>query len=127
GRLRGALGRLARRYVELEGHAFAHEHPAGFEGGVPLEAPLLAVDRDRTREADADVAPRVDDGTDVFALERDRLRDAPDRQLTADPVVLLVERFDRRRLERDLGILVHREEIVASQVRVAVGVAGVNA
>src|SRR5207253_2750741 len=59
----GPGGRMGRRsagvvgadggHLELEGHLLADEHTAGLEGGVPVDAPVLAVDDRLAFEADA--------------------------------------------------------------------------
>src|SRR4051794_2058138 len=71
--------------LELEDDLLADEDAAGLEGGVPADAPVLAVDRHVALEAHAAVAPRVDGGSGVLEVEGDRLGDALDAQIAGDP------------------------------------------
>ncbi len=55
----GSGGLLDRRHVELEGHLVGDQEPAGLEGDVPRQPPVLAVQLDPALEARAEVAERV--------------------------------------------------------------------
>src|SRR5690606_3252188 len=55
----GAAG-ADHRQVDLEGDLLADEHPTGLQGGVPVHAPVLAVDGGAALEAHPLVAERVD-------------------------------------------------------------------
>src|SRR5690606_7621031 len=81
----------------------------------------------RALEADAGLTPRVDGGSGELEVEGDGLGDTTDRQVSGDPVdVLVVGQLDAGRLEADLGMLVHGEEVAAPQVSVPICVAGVD-
>ena len=73
--------------LELEDDLLADEDAAGFERGVPVDAPVLAVDRGGALEADALVAVGIDGGAGVLEVDGDRLGDALDGQVAGDPVV----------------------------------------
>ena len=105
----------------------ADEHAAGFEGGVPVDAPVLAVDGGLALEPDALVAVGVDGGAGVLEVDGHGLGDALDGEVAGDPVVLGVDLLDRGGGEGDLRVGLHVEEVVALEVAVAVGVAGVDA
>ena len=81
------LGGERRLDVELDGDLLTDEHAAALEDGVVLEAPVLAVDRRRGGEPGARVAPRVGADAAELELERDRPRDAADRQVAGQLVV----------------------------------------
>src|SRR5690606_7473062 len=111
-------GLLDRRDVELEVDLLAHEDAAGLQGGVPVHAPVLAVDGGLALEADALVAERVDGRAGVGEVDRDGLGRALDGEVTGDPVLGVAELLDLGAAERDLRVGVHVEEVVAPQVRV---------
>ena len=100
GRRRPAgLGLLDGGDVEGELDLVGHEHVAAAERLVELHVPVAAVELAGDLEADPLVAPRVDvDALDV-GLERDRLRDAVDRQVAGDAEGLVVDGLDRGRGE----------------------------
>src|SRR6476469_7338696 len=77
-------GALAGRDVELQLDLLGDQHAAGLERGVPGQVPVLAVDRGRTLEADAQVAEGVTRRAGGLELEGDRLRDALDGQVAGD-------------------------------------------
>ncbi len=60
-------------------------------------------------------------------VDRDGLGDVLDREVAGDAVGVGVDRLDRRARERDRRVRLHVEEVVAAQVAVAIGVAGVDA
>src|SRR3546814_3128690 len=60
--------------LELEGDLLADEHAAGFQGGVPVDAPVLAVDGGGALEADAGVVVRVDGAAAVLEVDRKSTR-----------------------------------------------------
>jgi hypothetical protein len=61
--------RCGWRHFELEGDLLADEHTTGFEGGVPVDAPIPAVDGGRAVEADALVAVGVDGAAGVREVD----------------------------------------------------------
>jgi hypothetical protein len=70
--------------VEVEGDLVADHDAAGVQGGVPGDAPVLAVDLGLALEPDPVVAERVGGRAGVLEVERDRLGDAPDGQVARD-------------------------------------------
>src|SRR3546814_14558912 len=64
--------------LELEGDLLADEHAAVFEGGVPVDAPFLAVDFGGPLEACACVVVRVDGAAVVLEVDGDGLGAALD-------------------------------------------------
>src|SRR5690606_4100341 len=125
-RRRGSGSALDRSDLELDGHLFGDQDSAGFEGGIPVDAPVLAVDLGGAFEPDAGVAPRVDGGTGELDVEGDRSGLAPDGEIARYLVSIVALVLDPGRLEADLGILVHGEEVVAAEVGVPVLAAGVD-
>src|SRR6187455_2023585 len=97
------------RDLELQGHLLADEDTARLERGVPVHAPVLAVDGRPTLEPDAVVAERVDGRTGVVEVDAHRLGHALDREVADHTVFGITGLLDRRRPEADLRILVHRE------------------
>src|SRR3954464_15143565 len=93
---------LDQREVEEDLDLLADEHAAGLEGLVPVEAEVAALDLADDLEADAGVAPRVLVDALRDALEHDFLGGAADREVTGDPVGLLVELLDVGGLEAQL-------------------------
>ena len=75
------------RDLDLEGDLVADEHPAGFEGGVPGEAPVLAVDDRGGFQAEAGVAPGSTAVPVSSTVELGGLGHVLDRQVTGDPEV----------------------------------------
>src|SRR5690606_9489209 len=114
-------------HLELEGDLLAHEHATGLERRVPGEAPVLAVDDHAALEPEAGVAEGVDGGARVLEVEGDRAGRALDGEVAGHPVGRVVHHLDRGAAELDGRVVLHVEEVVAAQVRVAVGVAGVDA
>src|SRR6516225_8026610 len=55
----GGSGVLDRGDLELEGDPIADQDAAALERGVPVDAPVLAVDRDRALETGPQVTERV--------------------------------------------------------------------
>src|SRR4051794_19743749 len=120
-------GVLDGRDLELQDDLVADQDTAGLQRSVPGDAVVLAADGHRALEADADVAERV--GGRALELERDgdRVGDALDGQVTDQLEGRLVQLLHRGRDEGDLRVLREGEEVVAAQVLVALGVAGVDA
>ncbi len=73
------------------------------------------------------VAERVDGAAGVVEADGDRLGGLLDREVTGDVVRRVVDTLHAGAGEGDLRILLHVEEVVAAQVRVAVAVARVDA
>src|SRR3546814_14733260 len=94
--------------LELEGDLLADEHAAGFEGGVPVDAPVLAVDLGGALEADAGVVVRVDGAAAVLEVDGDGLGDALDGQVTGDPVLGVAGLLPGCGCERDLRVQIGR-------------------
>src|SRR5690606_16959550 len=57
--------------LELDRHLFGDQNPTRFQGCVPADAPVLAVDDGRALEADAGLTPRVDGGSGELEVEGD--------------------------------------------------------
>ena len=85
-----AMAETSNSRVDL----LADQHAAGLEGGVPGEAPVLAVHDDRTLEADAAVAEGVGGRATEAEGDRDGVGDALDGQVTGHLDGLVVD--DRR-------------------------------
>src|ERR1700712_4410015 len=77
--------------LELQGDLLRDQHTAGLQGGVEVDAPVLAVDRGAALEAGALVAPRVHGQAGELEVDADRLGDALDGEVAAEAVVLLVQ------------------------------------
>ena len=85
------LGRAHKAFVEqLDLDLLADDHSARFEGDVPLQAPVLAVDLGLRGETDAGAAPRVADDAVELQVEVDRPRDTLDRELRVQHEVVAV-------------------------------------
>src|SRR5664280_1606156 len=126
-RVIGWSGVLDRGDLELEDDLVADEHTAGLQRGVPGDPVVLAADGDRAFEANAGVAERVARGALGGERDRDRVRDALDGQVAGELERGVVDLARAGGDERDLRVVVHREEVVAAQVLVALRVAGVDA
>src|SRR4051794_14969966 len=126
GPVRFGSGVLDRRDVELELDLVRDEDATGLEGGVPADAPVLAVDGRGALEPGADVAEGVLRGAGGLEDDGDRLGDALDGQVAGDGPVVAVA-LDAGGDEGDVGVGLVLEEVSGAQVRVAVGVAGVDA
>src|SRR4051812_3210455 len=97
--------RLHRREVEEDLDLLADEHAAGLQRLVPVEAEVAALDLADDLEPDAGVAPRVLVDALRNALEDDLAGGAADREVTGDPVGLLVELLDLGGLEGQLLVV----------------------
>src|SRR4051794_29900003 len=120
-------GGLDRRDLELQGDLVADQDAAGLERGVPGDAPVLAVDDQRTLEADALVAERVDRRALEGEVHGHRAADALDREVAGDADEVVRDGGDGGGDERDLRVVGDVEEVVAAQVAVTLFVAGVDA
>src|SRR3954449_13624856 len=78
----GVVGSADGRNLELQRDLLADEHAPGLQRRVPGHAEVLAVDRGPALESDAMVAERVDGGAGVVEIDRDRLGDALDGEVT---------------------------------------------
>src|SRR5215210_1690226 len=123
----GGSGVLDRRDLELQDDLVADQNAAGLQRGVPGDAVVLAAYRHRALEAQPHVAERVGRGALELERDGDRVGDAPDRQVARQLEGRLVQLAHRGRDEGDLRVLGQGEEVVAAQVLVALGVAGVDA
>ena len=72
--------------IDVELDVPADEPAAGLEGDVPVQAPRLAVDLGRQVEAGVATAAHTRDDPVELGVERDGLRDVPDRDVGGDPV-----------------------------------------
>ena len=113
--------------VDLELHLLADGDAARLEHGVEVHAEVLAIDACPSAEARDGLAVGVLRRAEELHVERDRLRDAADRQVPVDDVLALALRLDPRALERDLRVIRDVEEVVRAEVIVAIRVAGVDA
>src|SRR5439155_21576857 len=75
---------LDRGDLELQRDLVADQDAAALERGVPGDAVVLAVDRDRALEADALVAERVLGRAFELERDRDRVGHALDGQVAGD-------------------------------------------
>src|SRR5581483_5194354 len=104
----------------------AHEHAAGLERLVPLEAPLAAADRALRAETEAIVAPRILAGARLLDVEDDLVRLIANREIARDFVVA-ARAFDLLALEDHLREFLRVEEVGRAQVAVALVLARVDA
>jgi hypothetical protein len=98
-------------HLELDLHAIAHQHTAGLERLVPLEAEVLAVEGPLRGEADPFVAPGVLAAAAVLDVERDLAVDVADGQLAGQAVEFRAELLDPGAAEPDLGEVLDVEEV----------------
>src|SRR6266699_2936503 len=108
-----------RRDVECKLDRVPDKHPARLEHPIPNKTEIGAVELPAQRERDPLAAVRMDAAAAKLAVERDRARDALDRQLTRNkeaPVVAV--ELDLVRLKGDLGVALDIEEIGRAEVLV---------
>ena len=117
---------LDGRDVEAQRDLVADGDVAAAERHVELDAEVAARDLADGLEADAVVAPRIDLRAADLGEELDLVRDVLDREVAGDLQRVLVDRLDRRRLERDLRVALDVEEVGAAQVLVAAGLVRVD-
>src|SRR5215217_681786 len=93
--------------LDLEADRLGQQEPARLQGGVPGQAPVLAVDlRDHPGEADALVAPGVDGPAEELQVHGDRAGGPLDGQLPLDlPFGLAVAGPDAGAAEADGGVV----------------------
>src|SRR6185437_2605709 len=116
-----------QRDVELKGDLVAYQHAASLQGEIGGHAEVPAIDDGLALEASPQVAVRVLGRALVLEVNRDRVGHALDRQVPGEVEAVVAHLFRRGTGEGDLGELVHGEKVVAAQVGVALGVAGVDA
>lgn len=112
---------------DFDGDLLADEDAAGFEGHVPVEAEILAVDGGFDGQAGALHAVEVFELALIFGIEGDGLCDAVHCQVASYAVLVAAERLDVRAFEGDEWILFRVKEIGGAEMRVALFVAGVDA
>ena len=126
-RARSGLRGLDRRNLEVESDLLTDEDSSSFEGRVPTDALILAVDHGRAFEAESGVAVWVNGGPGDFNIERHTLRDALDREVAGYAECRRLHRRNLRGAERDRGVGVSSAEVLASQVGITVGIASIDA
>src|ERR1019366_6873398 len=93
---------------------------------IETDAEVLAIDGRFALEADAQITVRILGRTLVHEVDHDWLCHAFDREIPRDLEVAVPDLYRPGTDKRDLWELVHREKVVAAQMRVAVGVGGVD-
>src|SRR4051812_34894759 len=121
------LGALDSGNVELELDLLADEDAALVERDLEGKAPVATVDGRLALEPDAEAAPRVDRGAVELPVDGDRVGLAVDGEITDQRVDVVLHLLDLRTDEGDLRVVGDVEEVGGAQVRIAVGVAGVDA
>src|SRR5688500_14832965 len=106
----GALRLLAGLEVKVDLDLVADDETAGFEGDVPGQAVVLAVELEVGAVADDLVAPGRPAAAVVLGLEGDRSGDVADGQVAGDTHVAAGERLDPGRAEGDRRPLLGVEE-----------------
>lgn len=87
----GSLGLFHQLHFPADSNFIAYQHAAGFQGSIPVQAEVFAVNLRGKTETCFFVAPRVFSKTAEFYVEGNFLADAPDGQLTGQAIVFLIE------------------------------------
>src|SRR5215469_15987975 len=88
--------------VELDANVITDEDAAGFQGGVPIQTEVFAVDPSMRGVADPHAAPWVGNAPFEAAGQRHVARNAVDREFAVDHEVVR-RSVDPRALEAQLG------------------------
>src|SRR3954447_13419718 len=121
------LGALDSGNVELELDLLADEDAALVERDLEGKAPVATVDGRLALEADAEAAPGVDRGAVELPVDRHRVGLAVDGEVTDQGVDVVFDLLHLGADEGDLRVVGDVEEVRGLEVRVTVGVAGVDA
>src|SRR5262249_44638059 len=119
--------RLDQLQLDRDMNLFAHQDSAGLQRGVPGQAKVLAVNLRRGFEANTSIPPRILARLRrPFHLERDGLSDSMNCQVAGHRVLRLVLLLHIRGLKRDRRILLRIQKVRTLQVRIALGLTGVE-
>src|SRR5690606_5188951 len=114
--------------LNVDADLLAHQHAASLDGHIPDQAPILAVDGGGGAEACGDHgAERAGRLTVILDIQRHRLGNATDGQIAVQFARVLAGLLDPRALERDSRVIFNVQEVGRAQMRVAVGLACVDA
>src|SRR6185503_16599065 len=113
--------------VELDIDAIADEHTAGLQSLVPLESEILPIERGLRNEAHALVAPWILCSAAGLDVEDDFPRGVADGEISGDAEAIVIQLFDSRAPEPELGELLHVEEVRGAEVGVALRSSRVDA
>jgi hypothetical protein len=122
----GGSGLLGGRDVEGQLDLVGDEHVAAAEGLVELHAVLAAAELAGELQADLLVAVGVDVDAVDLGGEDELVGDAVQREVADDAVGVLVDGLDAGGLEGEVLVGVGVEEVGRAQVRVALGLVGVD-
>src|SRR6185312_4116085 len=111
--------------VEVDRHVVAESEATGLERGVPTDTEVVAVDLRRRCRARLGLAIAIRHDAAELALERYRLGDATQGEVSVDGEDVTVRR-DRGRTEGQLRVLFREEEVARAEVVVAGLLAGVD-
>src|ERR1019366_1425005 len=103
---------------EVDLDLVAEGEPARIEDLVPVQAPVLAVERAARKETDPLSHRWLLCAIGVLDIERHRPGDPAHRQIARD-FEAVASSLDHRALEDELGVLLHIEEVGRPKVRVA--------
>lgn len=105
----------------------AHDQTAVVHGGVPLHVKVLAIDRGSGVDGHTLIAPGIFDGSGrTIYIQSDFFGDAVNGQLAGDFQLVRSDLLDFTGLECDRGIMGDVEEMVAQEIFVAGGDAGID-
>src|ERR1700733_12022796 len=125
----GGTGSGSLNGLEFEGNGnlFADQYSTGFQRSVEVEAEFPAIDLRGSRDADARVAPGVFHRWGrTFDSELNIAGHAVDGERTGNEEVSIGAARDARRAEGEGGEFIHIEKVGTLEMRIALGVAGID-
>src|SRR5438128_3452495 len=110
--------------IQGDGHLVANKNATGLKRRVPGQAVIFAVDLCCRRDRNSGIAPRILGRRGWPFSGKDNLaRDAANGQVALDSQLSVPNKADARGLERQRRELLHVQEVLALQVRVALSIA----
>jgi len=105
----------------------AHEQSAAFEGNVPFQTEVFAVDARFSGEPGHLLAQWILASSVEGGLEDDLARDVLDRQVANHSILVVVPTVDATALERNDGVSLRVEKIFGAQMGIALLIPSMNA
>src|SRR5687768_14395310 len=124
--LAGLAISLDRRYLDFDRDARARTHAARVENGIPVHAPIRSVDDARAFETDTAVAVGIERATRVTKIQGEGIRQALDGQVARDAIQAGGIAHDEKTREANGRKGRRIQEIVASELCVAIGITRVD-